>query len=125
MLIKPFEMYIKDIRYHSFVVGIPMLISSVIQLSDNKNFMDDPEYKKVVNGVMGFNIVMFFISVFLDKRLSDPLALAYILFGLLVVCSFVVIGLVNEEKLSSDKVNTINVIMMVQSFFIILSAARR
>ena len=123
LLTKPFIMYVNDIRYHSFVVGIPTFAAALLQFTRNLD-INNSEYKKVVTGVMIFSIVMFLLISFNDKGLygyktkkaSMTLFISYVIF------SAVVLGLVNKDKLSPDEVNIISVIMFVQSIFIIVGS---
>ena len=46
--------YSNELIPHSLVIGIPMFLSSAIQINIKTNIMDVPEYKKVVIGFMIF-----------------------------------------------------------------------
>ena len=100
--------YSNNLLPHSFVIGIPMLISSIIQF--DKNIMDDPEYKNAVTGFMIFNIIMFlqFISRnnYFSKFNNVMLFLVYI------VSSSTVIALINLDEIPHNEVNKI---MLAQS----------
>ena len=100
--------YSNNLITHSYVIGVPMLISSIIQF--NKNIMDDPEYKDAVTGFMIFNIIMFlqFISRnnYFSKFDNVMLFLVYI------VSSSAVIALINLDEIPHNEVNTI---MLAQS----------
>ena len=100
--------YSNNLLPHSFVIGIPMLISSIIQF--DKNIMDDPEYKKAVTGFMIFNIIMFLQFISRNNYFSK--FNIFMLFLVYIVSSSTVIALINLDEIPHNEVNKI---MLAQS----------
>lgn len=100
--------YSNNLLPHSYVIGIPMLISSIIQF--DKNIMDDPEYKNAVTGFMIFNIIMFLQFISRNNYFSK--FNIFMLFLIYIVSSSTVIALINLDEIPHNEVNKI---MLAQS----------
>ena len=100
--------YSNNLLPHSYVIGVPMLISSAIQF--NKNIMDDPEYKHAVTGFMIFNIIMFLQFISRNNYFSK--FNIFMLFLVYIVSSSTVIALINLDEIPHNEVNKI---MLAQS----------
>ena len=105
--------YSNELIPHSLVIGIPMFLSSAIQINIKTNIMDVPEYKKVVIGFMIFNIIMFLQFISRRKNNFSKINI-FLLFLVYIVCSSTVIALINLDEIPH---NVVNVIMLFQGVF--------